>query len=67
MVCTRLGVSAINPLVALYDIYGRKRQVLFFYFVPNTIGEYINTILGKIANRCDTKALLIGKHVIFIT
>jgi hypothetical protein len=30
------GVSAINPLVALYDIHGGKRKVLFFYFVPDT-------------------------------
>jgi hypothetical protein len=30
------GVSAINPLVAFYDIHGRKREVLFFYFVPDT-------------------------------
>jgi hypothetical protein len=30
------GVSAINPLVAFYDIHGGKREVLFFYFVPNT-------------------------------
>jgi hypothetical protein len=30
------GVSAINPLVADYDIQGRKRVVLFFYFVPDT-------------------------------
>jgi hypothetical protein len=29
-------VSAINPVVALYDIHGRKREVLFFYFVPDT-------------------------------
>jgi hypothetical protein len=28
------GVSANNPLVAFY--HGRKREVLFFYFVPNT-------------------------------
>jgi hypothetical protein len=27
------GVSAINPLVAFYDIRGGKREVLFFYFV----------------------------------
>jgi hypothetical protein len=26
----------INPLVAFYDIHGRKREVLFFYFVPDT-------------------------------
>jgi hypothetical protein len=30
------GVTAINPLVALYDIYGGKREVLFFYFVSDT-------------------------------
>jgi hypothetical protein len=30
------GVSAINHLVAFYDIHGGKREVLFFYFVPDT-------------------------------
>jgi hypothetical protein len=30
------GVSAINPLVAFYDIHGGKRKALFFYFVPDT-------------------------------
>jgi hypothetical protein len=30
------GVSAINPLVAFYDIHGGNREVLFFYFVPET-------------------------------
>jgi hypothetical protein len=30
------GVSAINFLVAFYDIHGGKREVLFFYFVPDT-------------------------------
>jgi hypothetical protein len=30
------GVSAITPLVAFYDIHGRKREVLFSYFVPDT-------------------------------
>jgi hypothetical protein len=29
-------VSAINPLVAFYDIHGGNREVLFFYFVPDT-------------------------------
>jgi hypothetical protein len=28
-------LSAINPLVALYDIHGGKREVLL-YFVPDT-------------------------------
>jgi hypothetical protein len=30
------SVIAINPLVAFYDIHGGKREVLFFYFVPDT-------------------------------
>jgi hypothetical protein len=30
------GIIAINPLVAIYDIHGGKREVLFFYFVPDT-------------------------------
>jgi hypothetical protein len=30
------GVSVSNPLVAFYDIHGRQREVLFFYFVPDT-------------------------------
>jgi hypothetical protein len=30
------GVKAIYPLVAFYEIHGRKREVLFFYFVPDT-------------------------------
>jgi hypothetical protein len=28
--------GAINPLVAFYNIHGGKREVLFFYFVPDT-------------------------------
>jgi hypothetical protein len=34
------SVSAINPLGAFYDIHGGKRQVLFFYFVPDTTRDY---------------------------
>jgi hypothetical protein len=34
------GVSAIKPLVAFYDIHGGKREVLFFYFVPDTSRDY---------------------------
>jgi hypothetical protein len=30
------GVSAVNPLVALHDIHGRKREALFFFSVPDT-------------------------------
>jgi hypothetical protein len=28
------------PLVAFYDIHGRKREVLFFYSVPDTTRDY---------------------------
>jgi hypothetical protein len=35
------GVSAINPLVAFYDIHGGKREVLFFYFVPDTTRDLV--------------------------
>jgi hypothetical protein len=35
------GVSAINPLVAFYDIQGEKREALFFYFVPDTTRDHI--------------------------
>jgi hypothetical protein len=34
-------VSAINPLVAFYDIHGSKREVLFFSSVPDTTGDYV--------------------------
>jgi hypothetical protein len=36
-----LGVSAINPLVAFYGIHGGKREVLFFYFVPDTTQDIL--------------------------
>jgi hypothetical protein len=35
------GVSAINPLVAFYEIHGGKRQVLFFYFVLDATQDSI--------------------------
>jgi hypothetical protein len=41
------GVSAINPLVAFYDIHGGKREVLFFYFVPDTTRDYFKIDLFK--------------------
>jgi hypothetical protein len=42
-------VSAINPLVAFYDIHGGKREVLFFYFVPDTTRD---TMLSLVFNKC---------------
>jgi hypothetical protein len=38
-------VSAINPLVAFYDIHGRKGEVLFFYFVPDTTRDCTHGVL----------------------
>jgi hypothetical protein len=39
------GVSAITPLVAFYDIHGGKREVLFFYFVPDIIRDDIVVVV----------------------
>jgi hypothetical protein len=36
------GVSAINPLAAFYDFHGGKREVLFFYFIPDTTRDKQN-------------------------
>jgi hypothetical protein len=36
------GVSAINLFAAFYDIHGGKREVLFFYFVPDTTSQLSN-------------------------
>jgi hypothetical protein len=35
------GVSAIYPLVAFCDIHGGKREVLFFYFIPDTTRDLL--------------------------
>jgi hypothetical protein len=34
------GEDAVNPLVAFYDIHGRKREGLFFCSVPDTTRDY---------------------------
>jgi hypothetical protein len=47
------GVSAINPLVAFYDIHGGKREVLFFYFVPDTTRDIVYRLNDKV-NRIKT-------------
>jgi hypothetical protein len=38
------GVSAINPLVAFYDIHGGKTEELFFYFVPDTTRDNMDKL-----------------------
>jgi hypothetical protein len=42
------GVSAIDPLVVFYDIHGRKREVLFFYFVPDTTRDDLLSWMTKL-------------------
>jgi hypothetical protein len=39
-------VNAINPLVAFYDIHKGKREVLFFYFVPDTTRDALATYIS---------------------
>jgi hypothetical protein len=54
------GVSAIDPLVAFYDIHGEKREELFFYFVPDTTRDlcmYI-TLLFKLMNSWRSNAVI---------
>jgi hypothetical protein len=49
------GVSAINPLVAIYDIHGGTREVLFFYFVPDTTRDHMtlfNIVCGHFHFYC---------------
>jgi hypothetical protein len=58
------GLRAVNPLVAFYDIHGRKREVSIFHFVPDSTREiYLHNImlLFQISNLCDctSTALLI--------
>jgi hypothetical protein len=47
---------AINPLVAFYDIHGGKREVLFFYFVPDTTRDII---IHKYSTQAESRALLV--------
>jgi hypothetical protein len=42
------GVSAINPLVAFYNIHGGKREVLLFYFIPDTTRDHMSMYLSVI-------------------
>jgi hypothetical protein len=51
------GVSAIIPLVAFYDIHGGKREVLFFYFVPDTTRDTL--IINCIVLSCNSNSLSI--------
>jgi hypothetical protein len=55
------GVSAINSLVTFCKIHGGKREVLFFYFVPeqqkNTYMKYdIKKTKPKLLNKTDIRS-----------
>jgi hypothetical protein len=43
------GVSTINPSLAMYAIHKRKRESLFFYFVPDTTPDLQKMIKKPIA------------------
>jgi hypothetical protein len=51
------GVSAVNLLVALYDIHGGKREVLFFCFVPDTHEIPKKDIINVIYIQNDARSL----------
>jgi hypothetical protein len=57
------GVSALNPLVAFYDIHGvsSMREVLFFYFVPDTTRD--NVPFKVMLNTALTRRLWNGQSV----
>jgi hypothetical protein len=54
------GVCAINPLVDFYDIRGRKREVLFFCFVPDTIIIIIISLLQSTVGHKPLQCLAIS-------
>jgi hypothetical protein len=39
---TTSGASAVNTLVAFYNIHERKIEVLFLHFVPDTTRNIVN-------------------------
>jgi hypothetical protein len=44
------GVSVFNPSVVFYDIRGGKREVLFFYFVPDTTRDQLTVLQNFLLN-----------------
>jgi hypothetical protein len=49
------GVSAVNPLVAFYDIHGGKKQVLLFCPGHHTRTIFILIDICFLCNRCVRK------------
>jgi hypothetical protein len=52
-----LGVNAINPLVAFYDIYGRKREVVFFY------SQYQTDMSSQTPHETNTIKIIVIKFI----
>jgi hypothetical protein len=44
-------VSAVKPLVAYYDINGRKKEVLFFYFAPGSARDESSYVVDELLNK----------------
>jgi hypothetical protein len=63
------GISAINPLVAFYDIRGGNIEVLFFYFVPDTSRycHFLDFFNSKIVKNIIIKSNVIILSYIFMT
>jgi hypothetical protein len=60
-------VSAINPLVAFYDIHGGKRKVLFFYFVPDTTRDLYKNLGTPIVRKAGITFISHKKSVVAIS
>jgi hypothetical protein len=58
------GVTAIIPLVAFYDIHGAKREVLFFYFVPDTTREEKHFSITRVPVQSHDGSLVGNKTIL---
>jgi hypothetical protein len=50
-------VTGGKPIAIFYDINGRKIEVLFFYFVPDTTRDYYYTYYIYIIHALSPKGL----------
>jgi hypothetical protein len=61
------GISAINPLVAFYDIHGGKIEVLFFCSVPDTTRDKNIILLSHIISKDVEKERLFDNLLCLIS
>jgi hypothetical protein len=54
------GVNAVIPLVAFYDIHGRKGEVLLFYFVPDTTRDLNKPVYSRATRVLGGMAVYLG-------